>query len=1317
MKNTIFLILSLLFFYTTTYSGNPGKAEGLKNTDISFISFPDIIVVPPAPVQPPQCLRVGKNNLLLIPAGQRQYQFKLDVIPSAENFIADNLPGIIQWVKSGNDSAPVETPDSDFWKPITEVPLSEGEIVFLADEDAEYTQPDQPVEPPVDPPMESMQIEYTLEHYADTKGQILQLVTKPGSLENTLTFKENVGYAEIEGTLRISYHVHVVIGKNTADFTREMDIKYRLINRNYVLEKIVNAKNDGYHSTVTYYDGLGRKEQEIAVNASPSGQDIITPFYYDAAGRNSRVYLPYAAEGSGKYQSTIFDDQRAFYNARYSGDPYTYSEFRFNGRGQVIRNSIPGAVWSIDGEHTTRTVYRKNTLDDKVKKYVLNDNSVTFTQYYPEGSLSVKEVWDPENHVFLEYTDINQQIIARENRISSQKSLFTYDLYDDLGRKRCIITPLRDAEFTISTKELSELQSDCYCMDYDEYGRLYKQYIPGAGYTINLYDRRERLACTQDALQREKGEWSFTKYDELDRPVITGICQGTESGIRELLDTQGTISESRGGNMHGYTNLTYPIDISPDDCLTVTYYDDYRWPEQEIVAYSEKDGLNFLYQEEVMGQITGTKTRVLGDTSVKWLLQANYYNLKNRNIQSVSQLYPTGMEVVTNLYNFKGDVVRAIVKQTIGNECNEYNKYFEYNNRDDLSCIRYEITGDTVNRNVKVIEYAYDEIGRKSSCKLHDGAEEIHYSYHIAGMLTAAVAAHFSYNLDYEEINISGATPRYDKNINAVRWKYGNEKDQAYIYEYDPLKYLVSAHYLEKRNEVWQNSLGSYNVQGLTYDDNGNLTRLKRYGSDGSLMNDLVYHYNNLQNRNVITKITDKNVNSSEYIYDKLGNMIFDGRREVNISYNLLNLPYKINKDSENIIYIYSASGEKLAQKKGSSFTYYRHVMVYEGDKLSYIMHPQGFVRKSNNDYLYSYLLMDHLGSSRVLLEAVNDSLIAVQQTDYYPFGKAFEHHNLNRNKYLYSGKEFQDISLGGSMLSLYDFGARYYDPEIGRWFNVDPALQLISPYGYCGNNPIQNIDPDGEFMLGFITGMFRGIFKGHFKHAKFLKEAVTSGYNELKITVGLFKAGGGQNFFGMMKEIVSRFTWQLPQTLLGFTYANAVNYLSDTKVDYYGGATTVSTPLLSNGQGVTLGSFITGGKDLEADPANPLFQHEYGHYLQSQKIGINYIWKVAVPSFLSVLRDRFRSKENKRHKYTSTEQDANSRAIKYFYKRNVLKWNFEQNPIGNENQWDMKNIMDKNGQFTFLFERALDAALMGHRSSEPLSERGPDNLHQPITF
>lgn len=65
-------------------------------------------------------------------------------------------------------------------------------------------------------------------------------------------------------------------------------------------------------------------------------------------------------------------------------------------------------------------------------------------------------------------------------------------------------------------------------------------------------------------------------------------------------------------------------------------------------------------------------------------------------------------------------------------------------------------------------------------------------------------------------------------------------------------------------------------------------------------------------------------------------------------------------------------------------------------------------------------------------------------------------------------------------MLSLYDFGSRYYDPELGRWLNIDPALQLVSPYGYCGNNPIRYIDPDGEFFwiplaIGAVLGAWSG--------------------------------------------------------------------------------------------------------------------------------------------------------------------------------------------------------------------------------------------------
>ena len=84
-----------------------------------------------------------------------------------------------------------------------------------------------------------------------------------------------------------------------------------------------------------------------------------------------------------------------------------------------------------------------------------------------------------------------------------------------------------------------------------------------------------------------------------------------------------------------------------------------------------------------------------------------------------------------------------------------------------------------------------------------------------------------------------------------------------------------------------------------------------------------------------------------------------------------------------------------------------------------------------------------------------------VEVNNYYPFGLMHNYTATTTNAYQmkYNGKELQETGM-------YDYGARFYMPDIGRWGVVDPLAEKMtrhSPFNYAFNNPIMFIDPDGR--------------------------------------------------------------------------------------------------------------------------------------------------------------------------------------------------------------------------------------------------------------
>ena len=454
-----------------------------------------------------------------------------------------------------------------------------------------------------------------------------------------------------------------------------------------------------------------------------------------------------------------------------------------------------------------------------------------------------------------------------------------------------------------------------------------------------------------------------------------------------------------------------------------------------------------------------------------------------------------------------------------------YSNFYDHAGRLSKTYHRLKIS-NTFLDSVCLESNTYNELGKLSTSSLANGNENQSLTYNIRGWLTGISGNYFGQNL-YYDTKRDGSIGLFNGNISQqdIHYRAGGHSalvSLEFDNTYDQLSRLtnssVSGDFLRYGENISYDKHGNItgHVRGGIVDHGWTSESVPSPNHNFASVDMMSYTYNG----NQVTSIHDSgnsaiytgsqdfknnSVSSDEYSYDANGNMIKDLNKEiVTMNYNSLNLPDTIQlEDGHMESYIYDASGNKEqitratvtssnvsipvgktlnnsapAASRVYSYTKYASNLVYNDTHISDILLPNGIIKRTNSIttnppvFTYYYYIKDNLGNIRAVIDG-SGSL--KQVNNYYPFGMEYGESGDNQTMmtfqdYQYSGKEFDRKF----EINLYDFHARRFDATRGQWLSPDPMAEKyysISPYVYCGNNPLMFVDPDGKDARVAIAG------------------------------------------------------------------------------------------------------------------------------------------------------------------------------------------------------------------------------------------------------
>ena len=831
-------------------------------------------------------------------------------------------------------------------------------------------------------------------------------------------------------------------------------------------------KTNGVRSLtdVSYGDGFGGVSQKIHVGITPQGKDLTESYEYNSLGnlQSRTLPVPVLSEGaSGNYKQILKSAQE------YYGHSNVCSRFAY----EASHRSLLLKEFGVGDEWTGKAVSKKYSCNlesipaQRCKRYLVSAGGelVESDSPYADGSLRGIRSEDEDGNMHWEFYNSENQLVL--SRILDGDTFFdTYFVYDEYGNLVFVLPP--------GYQDHPDLDLYAYIYRYDYLDRLVYKKLPGCAPSYLVYDAAHRLVFSQDGCQRNDSLWSFFVYDVYGRVVVEGECSNSDKHVRTAGETVvlGTLMEGDTGL--AYSGYQSSFDLVDPCVYVVNYYDTYDFRTRNgFSAYNFPEGT-----VSATGNLTGSILCTHGSSG--FIYSADYYDINKRIVKSLSSRVNGGMDTYATEYSFQGSPLSVLHTHRDSSGYSLTERYtYTYDHSSRLTRVSHQYDN---NPSVLLLEHAYDELARLQTDKLDNGIYATDYAYNIRNWLTGIEGSMFSQSLHYTD---GLGVPCYNGNISSMTWKSGaGATPRGYKFSYDRLGRLTDAEYGE--GPSLSVNTNRFNEQVTGYDKMGNILGLKRYWQTSATGYDVIDDLSLSYAGNRLKKVTDRSTTPAfnngfefkdgidlptEYEYDENGNLTKDLNKNITaIQYNCLNLPSRVMfANGNSISYLYDAAGRKLRTVhvlEGDSVTTdYCGNVVYENGVPQILLTEVGYV--SLTDGKYHYYLKDHQGNNRVV---VDEEGTVEEVNDYYAFGGLMSTSSRQSvQPYKYNGKELD--RKGG--LDWYDYGARMYDAALGRFMKTDRFSEKyvsLSPYQYGANNPVNNIDVNGDSITVLNYGYIR---------------------------------------------------------------------------------------------------------------------------------------------------------------------------------------------------------------------------------------------------